>query len=306
MRTPQHLAEVFTRQHGVISRQQALQADATRHQIDRRVASGEWHRLSHGVYRHHLAPDSWASRLMAACLTVDGVASHRSAIRNHGVRGHRSPRIEVSIEQGRWRAPGDFALHQTTQIDRIDMSEVDGIPTTGLARSVLDFAGVSSLERTNALIDVLLVDRRLKLGDLADVLVRHSRKGRDGCGRLRTVLDERLGETAVPKSEFSRLVARLLVAHGLPQPEFEFEINDGAGLVGFVDLAYPDERIAIELDSVRWHLNRLSFERDPVRRNRVVNRGWTPLSFTWQAYYERPIELVTTVATARRRLLKAG
>jgi hypothetical protein len=306
MRTPDRLAELFTRQHGVISRQQALRTDATRHQIDRRVASGEWLPLSRGVYRHHLAADSWSLRLMAACLAVDGVASHRSAIRNHGVRGHRSPKIEVSIEQGRWRTPGSFAIHQTTQIDRIDVSDIDGIPTTGLARSVLDFAGVSSLERTNALIDVLLVDRRLQLGDLADVLVRHSRKGRDGCGRLRTVLDERLGETGVPKSEFSRLVARLLVAHGLPRPEYEYEIHDGTGRIGFVDLAYPDERIAIELDSVRWHLNRVSFERDPVRRNRAVNQGWTPLTFTWQAYYERPIELVSTVTTTRRRLLKAS
>ena len=306
MRIPEELAEVLTRQHGVISRQQALGSGATRHQVDRRIASGEWVPLSRGVYRHHLAPATWASRLMAACLTVDGVASHRSAIRNHEVRGRQSPTIEVSIEQGRWREPRDFTIHQSTQIDRIDLVEINGIPTTGLARSVLDYAGVSSVQRINALIDVLLVDRRLKLGDLTDVLVRHSRKGRDGCGRLRTALDERIGAAGVPLSEFSRLVARLLVAHGLPKPEFEYEITDAAGRIGFVDLAYPTERIAIELDSVRWHLNRVSFERDPVRRNRVVNQGWTPLSFTWRGYYERPVELVTTVMTARRRVLKAG
>ncbi len=262
--------------------------------------------MTRSVAKRLASPTTWASRLMAACLTVGGVASHRSAIRNHDIRGHHSPTIEVSIEQGRWREPRDFVIHQSTQIDRLDMMEITGIPTTGLARSVLDFAGVSSLERLNALIDVLLVDRRLKLGDLTDVLVRHSRKGRDGCGRLRTALDERLGETGIPKSEFSRLVARLLIAHGLPKPEFEYEITDPAGRIGFVDLAYPTERIAIELDSVRWHLNRVSFERDPVRRNRVANQGWTPLSFTWKAYYERPFELVTAVTTARHRVLKAG
>jgi hypothetical protein len=306
MRTPTALAEVIVRQHGVVSRAQALTAGASRHQVDRFLATGEWVRLARGVFRHHLAPDRWEARLIAACLIVDGVASHRSAIRNHGVRGHLSPSIEVSVEQGRWRPSGDFRLHQTTQIDRIDLEVINGIPTTGLARSVLDFAGVSSPERTNALIDVLLVDRRLELADLTDVLVRHSRKGRDGCGRLRAALDERIGETGVPRSDFSRMVARLLVAHGHPKPEFEYELTDAAGRVGFVDLAYPAERIAIELDSVRWHLNRVSFERDPVRRNRVVNQGWTPLSFTWKAYYERPFELVTTVATARRRVLKAS
>ncbi|MEZ5167818.1 MAG: hypothetical protein R2695_15545 [Acidimicrobiales bacterium] len=141
------------------------------------------------MFRHHLAVVTWKSRLMAACLAVGGVASHRSAIHNHDVAGHHSPVVEVSVEQGRWRATDGFRIHQTTQIDRIDLVEVDGIPTTGLARSVLDFAGISTANRTNALIDVLLVDRRLTLADLCDVLARHSRKGRDGCGRLRTALD---------------------------------------------------------------------------------------------------------------------
>lgn len=305
MRTPPELTKTIVRQHGVISRAQALEAGASRHQVDRRVATGEWTPVWRGVYRHHLAADRWESQLAAACLATGGVASHRSAIRNHSVRGHRSPVVEVSVEQGRWREAGDVRLHQTTQIDRIDRTEINGIPTTGLARSVLDFAAVSSSGRINALIDVLLVDRRLKLPDLTDVLVRHSRKGRDGCGRLRAALDERIGESGVPKSDFSRMVARLLEAHGLPKPEFEYEIRDSAGLIGFVDLAYPCERIAIELDSVRWHLNRVSFERDPVRRNRLAALGWTPLTFTWTAYYERPFELVNTVSKSRRRVLYA-
>lgn len=306
MRTPAELSEILVRQHGVISRAQALEAGATRHQIDRRLSSGEWIPLSRGVFRHQLAAATWEARLIAACLAVGGVASHRSAIRNHAVRGHASPVVEVSVEQGRWRQPGDFRIHQTTQMDRVDLEMVNGVPTTGLARCVLDFAGVSSPERTNALIDILLVDRRLRLADLTDALVRHSRKGRDGCGRLRAALDERIGESGLPRSDFSRMVARLLVSHGLPKPEFEYEVTDPTGRIGFVDLAYPDERIAIELDSVRWHLNRVSFERDPARRNRVVNQGWLPLSFTWKAYYERPFELVTTVSTARHRVLKAS
>lgn len=300
------IATLLRAQHGVITRRQARQLGLSRHQVDHRLRIGEWIAVSRGVFRHHLFETTWHSRLSAACLCMDAVASHRSALRLHCVEGQQSPAVEVTVEQGRWRPPPDVLLHQSTQIDRIDREEIDGIPCTGLARSILDFAGVASPARVNFVIDAVLRTKRLTIGDLVDVLVRHSRKGRDGCGRLREALDERTGETAVPLSDFSRIVARLLVAHGLPKPEFEYEIHDRRGLIGRVDLAYPEAKIAIELDSVRWHLNRASFENDPVRRNRVVNQGWAPLSFTWQACYERPFEIVKTVRTALRHNLKVS
>ena len=180
------------------------------------------------------------------------------------------PIIEVSVGHGRFREVDGIHLHQTTQLHLAEATSIDAI--------------------------------KLTLDDLVHVLARHSRKGRDGCGRLREVLDERVGETGVPRSDWSRHVARLLVDHGLPKPEFEYPVVDQGGrVIAEVDLAYPDERVAIELESVRWHLNRESFERDPERRNRVVNRGWVPLAFTYRQYYDRPLMLVSTVRDALRR-----
>ena len=302
MQLPEPLALLVTTQHGVVSRSQARELGLSSRQIDYRVHTGEWIAVDRAVYRHHLMPESWHARLLSTCLSTGAIASHRAAARLHGIEGITSPIPEVTVDHGRFKDRGGVRVHQSTQLELADPTRIEAIPVTGLARTVLDFAAVSGPVRTNGVIDALIRTQRLSLADLVDVLARHSRKGRDGCGRLRAALDERIGESGVPRSDWSRYVARLLVDHGLPKPEFEYPITNRRGtVIAEVDLVYPVERVAIELESVRWHLNRESFERDPERRNRVVNEGWVPLSFTYRQYYERPVMLVTTIRDALRR-----
>ncbi len=106
----------------------------------------------------------------------------------------------------------------------------------------------------------------------------------------------------MPLSDWSRMVAELLGDARLPRPVFEYRIVDRSGsLVAQVDLAYPAERLAIELDSVRWHFNLESFVADPRRRNQLSVAGWTVLTFTWDDYAKRPEALCATVARALRQ-----
>ena len=97
------------------------------------------------------------------------------------------------------------------------------------------------------------------------------------------------------------MVAGLLGGAGLPRPVFEHRVTapDGS-LIAQVDLAYPAERLAIELDSVRWHFNLESFVADPRRRNQLSVVGWTVLTFTWDDYAKRPEALCATVERALR------
>ena len=74
--------------------------------------------------------------------------------------------------------------------------------------------------------------------------------------------------------------------------------DDGGQFVAQVDLAYPSRRLAIELDSIRWHHNSESFVNDRRRRNRLQAIGWDVLNFTWQDYSEQPAELCAVVAKA--------
>ena len=41
-----------------------------------------------------------------------------------------------------------------------------------------------------------------------------------------------------------------------------------------VDLAYPEDRVAIEMDGFRWHAGRGPFRSDRIRGNRIEAAGW--------------------------------
>ncbi len=79
----------------------------------------------------------------------------------------------------------------------------------------------------------------------------------------------------------------------------EHRIVDGDGqLLAQVDLAYPPERVAIELQSRRWHLNRQSFDDDPARWNELTRRGWRVYPVTWTFYQRQPARFCRLVADA--------
>ena len=289
------------RQHGLITRGQARQAGMTDTQLKWRVHAGSWVRVARGVYRHGSAPDTRVARLLAACLARDALASHRSAAALHGIDGFRLDRIELVVPRGGARSMSGVILHQSTQFDLTMPVERQGVPCTGLGRTLLDVSAVVKRPRLDQAVDSVLREGRLRLADLYRILVSHARRGRDGCAAFRASLEERADEP-IPLSAWSRMVADLLVESGLSRPVMEHQVHTPGGeFVAQVDLAYPDRRVAIELDSRRWHLNRVSFDKDPERRNRLTILGWTVLNFTWTHYVQDPRALCATVEAACRQ-----
>ena len=284
-------------QHGLISRPQALEAGMSDAQITWRLKTGRWVRAGKGLYQHAAYPSTPLSRLLAVCLACSGVASHCSAAALHGITGYKLDRLDVLVPWKRRPTIKGFELHRTTQMPLTKPVTRSGIPCTWLGRTVLDLASVVSRERLDHTIDDVLRQGLLRLPDLYGVLATHSRQGRTGCGPFRDALEERRGDDTVPLSAWSRMVSDLLVDHGLSRPALEYRIRDNCGeFVAQVDLAYPSHRVAIELDSKKWHLNSVSFERDPRRRNALTVIGWTVLTFTWSDYVDRPGQLCATIA----------
>ena len=285
-------------QHGLTTRAQALADGMTKRQVDHRLATERWVREARGVYRHSAVSPTPLSRLLAACMAHDGLASHRSAAAVHGIDGYRLGSIELTVPRGRLPSMAGVVLHQSSQLSLAKPVERQGVPCTGLARTMLDLASVVTRKQLIAAIDAALRDRRLRPSDLHSVLALHLRRGRNGCAALRDVLTDRLGDDPAPLSEWSRMVEELLIDAGLARPRLEYCVNgaDGAFLAQ-VDLAYPTHRVAIELDSVQYHLNHESFVADPRRRNALTVAGWTVLNFTWGDYINRPSTLCAQVAT---------
>ena len=72
-----------------------------------------------------------------------------------------------------------------------------------------------------------------------------------------------------------------LVAAGLPTAAQQFRIRLRTKLAR-IDLAYPEQKIAIELDSWEFHgrENRTAFTVDRATSNDLLVIGWAPTQFT--------------------------
>lgn len=296
------LNDVIRNQHGVISRRQAGELGLTRRQIDSRAQSGEWIRVHRGVYRHRAVPTSWLSDVVAAVLATNGVASHRCAAALWYLEIYDAPPPEVTVAgHSSARIPA-VRVHWTSQWDRCDTTLRQGIPCTGIERTILDCAAVTSPARVERLAEAAIRKRLTSWASLATCLRRHARRGRNGSAPFRELLDARLGDPAVPLSDFSRLVANLLLDAGLPEPVVEHPVRDRHGIhILQVDLAWPSLRKAWELDGLRYHFGREDIERDRRKRNLVVAEGWTIQEILWSMYVDEPDELITMARRFLRR-----
>ena len=104
--------------------------------------------------------------------------------------------------------------------------------------------------------------------------------GRAGIADLRRLADVRDGQGAIPESVLETRFLRMLRAAKLPEPVLQHEIRSSGRRVARVDLAYPEQRVAIELDGYRFHSGRIAFDRDRRRQNEIVRAGYAVLVFT--------------------------
>jgi len=287
------IAATFAHQFGLITRPQALTLGLSASQISYRLRTGEWVRVQPRVYRLAGVPKSWEQQLFAAVHSADGVASHRCAAALWRLDVYDLPPIEVTVAEGRSARLSIERLHRTRQWHLRDAREIQGIPTTGIDRTILDCAGVVGFAATERLAEAAIRKRLTSWMNLADCLSAHSARGRNGCLTLRRLLELRLGDGTVPLSDFSRRVVQLLVDANVPAPVVEYRITDTHGRhLLQVDLAWPKQKKAWELDGLEFHFGREDIERDRRKRNAVVGEGWVIQEILWSMYIEDPRQLV--------------
>ncbi len=92
----------------------------------------------------------------------------------------------------------------------------------------------------------------------------------------------------------------MLRDRGLPEPVRQLRVVVG-GRRFRLDLAYVEQRLAIESDGFAVHGTRHEFERDRERQNLLVLDGWRILRFTWRQVCEQPDVVADVVRSALGR-----
>jgi very-short-patch-repair endonuclease len=176
----------------------------------------------------------------------------------------------------RWRRARHEGLivHESTRLDTIDVTVVDRIPCTSIERTIFDMCGAGGSGLADLLIDNALRSRLTTVRRLVATRDRLAKRGRRGAANFRGAVDRRDPSAGLPESEPERMLARYLVANGLPAPVHQHVVRDSAGrFVARVDLAYPEAGVMIEYDSAAHHLGKIALERDSIRRNAMTSLG---------------------------------
>ncbi len=128
--------------------------------------------------------------------------------------------------------------------------------------------------------DMLRADDLVAAGDwivgrgdpIADLVEVAERARRRGAIALREAVElVRVGAES-PKETEVRLI---LVRAGLPEPELNWTLRSDTGaFVARLDMAYPQQRVAVEYDG-RQHAEGAQFVRDADRWRAIGDEGWT-------------------------------
>jgi very-short-patch-repair endonuclease len=113
-------------------------------------------------------------------------------------------------------------------------------------------------------------------------------RGMDGVPVLRRVLDRRTYR--LTDSELERRLLRVIRQGRLPEPLTQRRVNGMR-----VDFYWPDLRLIVETDGLRYHRTPTQQAKDRVRDHRLLAAGFTVLRFTHAQVAFEPDEVIATL-----------
>jgi hypothetical protein len=297
---------VAAKQHGIVTRLQALAAGHTTRSIGLRLASGYFAEVHPSVYRIGGSTKTWESGLAAAFLWAcpNGFVSHRSAAALHGLDGVGRDMFEVSLPEAR-RTPG-VIVHRIAPDDRPRLRASGMFQLTWVERTLLDLCSVLAAPKTGLALDDALRKRKTTLQRLWDELEEAGGRGRRGSRTFRELLrlrDDRDGRLA---SNLEADTLRVLRHKSLPMATPQFVVAEAGDHAPRLDFAYPAYRVGVESHSYRYHMDPNAWKHDWARDRKLKLLGWVVLHYTYDDVHferDRVVEEIRTLLVSRGALL---
>ena len=291
----EELDRIGQRQFGVVTARQFMECKVASSTVRGWVAKKRIDQVQPRVYRFAGAPKTWESELLAACLSSGGWASHLSCARLWGMSD--SDDLHVTIPYNRRARLTGVTVHRSGDVVTEHKLSRQGIPTLTPMRALVDIGAVADADVVEDALDRALVQRLFVVASVERALAKLAKRGRSGAGVLRAVLDERALRDGMPDGLLEPRMARLLKRYGLPVPVFQYRVYSADGVfIGRVDFAYPDLKIAIEVDGWQAHSTPSQLDHDLARQNKLILNGWTVIRFSWRRVVLRPAEVAAQIA----------
>lgn len=271
------IAALARRQHGYVTRPQALELGLSRQSIVRRVEAGRLLPVYAGVYAVGHKPALPQDQAFAAILACgDGaVLSLATAATVWGIYKRWTTPFHITAATVHRRE--GIHVHRA-KLHTHDLDRQLGLPVTSPSRTLFDNAPELTDKALTRAVNDLLRGHFLVLDDLVATVERNPRH--PAAPRLREFVEASAGPTA---SEFEDGFNAFCRRFDLPKPRCNTTI------AGFeVDAYFPDQRVIVELDSWRFHASRSSFESDRERDATMLALGIVTVRITWKRLTDTP------------------
>jgi very-short-patch-repair endonuclease len=271
----------------VITVAQAQHAGLSRHAVNRRERSGHWRRCSPGVYFVDDRVFTDAARIRAAVwgYGADATASGLTAAWWHGLTRYPPERVEVTVPRS-----SNHPHRRGVRTRRRDLKPADIVERRGLRVTALPLTVVEAAVRRGG--GAQLMDSALQRHvDLRQLWRAHLRnKGRHGSPAARRLLQ---AASDGARSEAERLLVKLLRQAGITGWKTNYPVG------GYrVDVGFPKQKVAIEVDGWAFHSDHEVFHKDRKRQNAIALLGWQVLRFTWLDLTEYPQRVIAEIRYA--------
>jgi hypothetical protein len=299
MTPDQVIARIASRQHSLVTLVQLREAGLRRHHIDRRVAAGRLERIRPAVYAVTGSPPSWEQAVFAAVLAAGpgAVASHLTAGALWDLPGFDGNGIEVTTDRPHCARLDGVRSHRTVAFLAVEHTTLRRIPVTSVARTLVDMSGMLTVAQLGRAADHAARHGLLRFADLRTCVAGLPPAPGRRPSRIHRMLARRLPGYDAGDSDLETRFARAIVAAGLPEPIQQHWVRLGSRRCR-IDLAYPDVKLAIEIDGWDTHRTRTAFDDDRARANDLVIGGWRLLRFTSRTANEAAVILVTQALAA--------
>lgn len=250
-------------------------------------------RLDDTVARHALAVRATAQRM-----TADTVVSHVSAAVLHGLTLWGLPLQRVHLTRDRVSGGRRTALRHlhTARLDAVDVTQIDGIRVTSVARTLADLALTVPFEPALVAVDAALHRHRTTAVALADAVERAG--GRRGSPPARRVVAAADARSESPGETRSRIA---IARAGLPAPTLQHAVPE----LGFrTDFYWEEFRTVGEFDGKVKYGRNVRPGQDPGdvvfaekrREDALRDLGFEVVRWTWDE-----LRLFDTVVERIRR-----
>lgn len=283
-----------TSQHGVVARRQLLELGLSPKAVKHRIARGRLHLVHRGVYVVGRPQLTQTARWMAAVLACgpDAVLSGESAAGLWGIRPVRSA-LEVTVRPDqRRRRPGIIVHRRQLVPEDVAAEKPDSGDASDPNSDSTRAPRVGALQLETAVNEADKLDR-VDPETLRAALELLPAEG--GVAPPRALLDRHT--FVLTDSELERRFLPLARRADLPRPLTGRWVNDFE-----IDFYWPELRLVVETDGLRYHRTAAQQSRDRLRDQRHAAAGLTCLRFTHRQVAREEGHVVATLRAVAARL----